>query len=456
MIKQPSPQALLKKYDVPTPRYTSFPTVPHWNTNEFTRERWQESVKHCFEETNAANGISLYIHLPFCESLCTYCACNTRITRNHTVERPYILSLLKEWRHYCEIFGSRPVIRELHLGGGTPTFFTPANLQWLIHTLLEEADVHADRHFSFEGHPNNTTLEHLRTLNELGFDRVSFGVQDLDPRVQQAIHRIQPLGNVKQAIENARSTGYKSVGIDLIYGLPHQTPFSVSDTMDQVLALRPDRVAFYSYAHVPWLKPGQRGYENTDLPSPYLKRHFYEIGKHKLCNNGYADIGMDHFALPSDELFKAHIAGNLHRNFMGYTTTSTKLLIGLGTSAISDSGYAYAQNEKTVEHYHKAIAQHSSAVTKGHILAGNDGVIRKSILQLACRGELDLNMLRQLETPEISLALQSMEEEGLLYRHDHGITITHAGHPFIRNICSVFDPYYQAQDQTQATFSKAI
>lgn len=456
MIKRPSPEALLKKYDVPTPRYTSFPTVPHWNTSEFSRDAWEKSVKRCFDETNVTKGISLYIHLPFCESLCTYCACNTRITRNHTVERPYILSLLKEWRHYCGIFGSKPVIRELHLGGGTPTFFTASNLQWLIQTLLDEADLHPDYHFSFEGHPNNTTIEHLRTLNELGFDRVSFGVQDLDPRVQQAIHRVQPFENVKQAIENARSLGYKSIGIDLIYGLPFQTPFSVSDTLDQVLDLRPDRVAFYSYAHVPWLKPGQRGYENSDLPSPFLKRHFYEIGKHKLCNNGYADIGMDHFALPSDELFKAHVAGTLHRNFMGYTTTATDLLIGLGTSAISDSRYAYAQNEKTVEKYHKAIAQQFSAVTKGHLLSERDALIRKSILQLACRGELEPEILHHLETPEINDALHTMEEEGLLYLHDQGVTITHAGHPFIRNICSVFDPYYQAQDHSQATFSKAI
>lgn len=456
MITRPSADALLRKYDIPTPRYTSFPTVPHWNSSEFTRNRWEETVKQCFDESNASKGISLYLHLPFCESLCTYCACNTRITRNHTVERPYILALLKEWKHYCDLFGRRPVIRELHLGGGTPTFFTPANLEWLITNLLSDAEVHPDHHFGFEGHPNNTTVEHLRTLHDLGFNRVSYGVQDLDPRVQQAIHRIQPLENVKRAIDDARDIGYDSVSIDLIYGLPYQTPFSVSDTMDQVLALRPDRVAFYSYAHVPWIKPGQRGYENADLPSPYLKRHFYEIGKHKLCNNGYADIGMDHFALPSDELFKAHIAGNLHRNFMGYTTTSTDLLIGLGTSAISDAKYAYAQNEKTVQQYHRVIAESSAAVTKGHILSNADALTRKCILQLACRGELDGRLLNQVLTPGVNESLQKMEEEGLLYRHDHGLTITHAGHPFIRNICSVFDPYYQTLSADQVTFSKAI
>jgi oxygen-independent coproporphyrinogen-3 oxidase len=389
MITRPSPETLLRKYDVPTPRYTSFPTVPHWNTAGFSRDQWEHSVKRCFDETNATKGISLYLHLPFCESLCTYCACTTRITRNHAVERPYVLALMKEWKHYCDLFGGRPIIRELHLGGGTPTFFTAANLDWLIGNLLENADVHPDKHFSFEGHPNNTTAEHLKTLHHLGFDRVSFGVQDLDARVQQAIHRVQPLENVKRAVDEARANGYISVNVDLIYGLPHQTPFTVSDTLDRVLELRPDRIAFYSYAHVPWLKPGQRGYETSDLPSPYLKRHFYEIGKHKLCNSGYADVGMDHFALPTDELFKAHASGSLHRNFMGYTTTSTDLLLGLGSSAISDSRYAYAQNEKKVEDYYNALAKNSSAVTKGHMLSAEDALIRKCILQLACRGSLE-------------------------------------------------------------------
>src|SRR5689334_20906241 len=207
MITRPSPETLLRKYDVPTPRYTSFPTVPHWNASGFSRDHWEQSVKRCFDETNATKGISLYLHLPFCESLCTYCACTTRITRNHAVERPYVLAILKEWKHYLEIFGGRPIIKELHLGGGTPTFFTAANLEWLISNLLEDADIHPDKHFSFEGHPNNTTGEHLKTLHDLGFDRVSFGVQDLDARVQQAIHRIQPLENVKRAVDNARANG---------------------------------------------------------------------------------------------------------------------------------------------------------------------------------------------------------------------------------------------------------
>lgn len=455
MITRPSQSELLRKYDVPTPRYTSFPTVPHWNTREFTVSHWEGSVKRAFDESNAEKGIALYLHLPFCESLCTYCACNTHITKNHTVERSYLDALLREWTYYCNLFGSKPIVRELHLGGGTPTFFSPANLHWLISTLLDSAIVHPEHQFSFEGHPNNTTREHLETLYKLGFTRVSFGVQDLDESVQKIINRVQPFENVKDAITNARAIGYTSVGIDLVYGLPGQTPYSVSDTLDHVLALRPDRVAFYSYAHVPELRPAQRHYSSL-LPAQPLKRHFYEIGKHKLCKNGYADIGMDHFALTSDDLFKAHAQGKLHRNFMGYTTTATDLLIGLGATAISDSRYAYAQNVKTVAKYTDAIGDHGKAISKGHILSDEDMLRRECIAQLSCRGELDQLLVAKLASPDQTAMLLAMEDEGLLSITPNGVAITHTGHPFIRNICSVFDPYYRTASSQNVHFSKAI
>src|SRR5688572_30265169 len=236
---------LLRKYDVPTPRYTSYPTVPCWDQKTFTNEKWVSAVQKSFAESNEEKGISLYIHLPFCESLCTYCACATRITQSHKVEIPYIQAILKEWEHYKTIFGGRPSIREIHLGGGTPTFFSPQNLHWLITYLLEGCDVHPQSEFSFEGHPNNTTREHLQTLFDLGFSRVSFGVQDLNEKVQRTINRIQPFENLERVTNLAREIGYGSVGFDLIYGLPFQNPFTVSDTIDQVLTLRPDRLAFY-------------------------------------------------------------------------------------------------------------------------------------------------------------------------------------------------------------------
>ncbi|MEX2233659.1 MAG: radical SAM protein, partial [Cyclobacteriaceae bacterium] len=267
MIDFPSQSELIKKYDVPTPRYTSYPTVPYWNTEDFSTEKWIDAVRTVFEESNDTKGISLYVHLPFCESLCTYCACNKRITKNHSVEIMYIRSILKEWTHYINIFGRKPVIRELHLGGGTPTFFTPENLKWLVSYLLEEGFVHDQNAFSFEGHPNNTTAEHLQTLFDLGFKRVSFGVQDLDTKVQQTINRIQPFANLEEVTRLSRTIGYESISFDLIYGLPFQTSLTIENTMRKVLELQPDRVSFYSYAHVPWVSPGQRGYGEKDLPT---------------------------------------------------------------------------------------------------------------------------------------------------------------------------------------------
>jgi oxygen-independent coproporphyrinogen-3 oxidase len=445
---------LLKKYDVATPRYTSYPTVPFWNTDSFTQEKWIDIVRKTFTVSNHEKGISIYIHLPFCESLCTYCACTTRITKNHAIEIPYIRMVLKEWETYKTIFGRKPCIREIHLGGGTPTFFSARNLQWLISEILDDADVHSDFEFSFEGHPNNTTREHLQTLFDLGFTRVSFGVQDLDEKVQQTIHRIQPFENLENVTQLAREIGYESISYDLIYGLPFQTPFSVSDTIEKILTLRPDRLAFYSYAHVPWLKPGQRGYETSDLPASALKRHLYEIGRHLLKKNDYANIGMDHFALRHDSLFKAHREGKLHRNFMGYTTTQTDLLIGLGASSISDAKHAYAQNHKKVEDYLQAVQDNGTAISKGHILTAHDKLIRDCILQISCNGRLDGALLEQVSTESIFSALNEMEKDGILYLSADGLRVTTAGEPFIRNICSVFDPTYSSN--TKDVFSKAI
>jgi oxygen-independent coproporphyrinogen-3 oxidase len=447
--------ALLRKYDVPTPRYTSYPTVPCWDTTTFTRHKWVSAVQKTFAESNEEKGISLYIHLPFCESLCTYCACTTRITQNHKVEIPYIQAILKEWEHYKTLFGGKPNIREIHFGGGTPTFFSSQNLRWLMTCLLEGADLHPQYEFSFEGHPNNTTREHLQTLFDLGFSRVSFGVQDLDDKVQRTINRVQPFENLESATTEARKIGYRSVGFDLIYGLPFQTPFTVSDTIDKVLLLRPDRLSFYSYAHVPWLKPGQRGYEDADLPSGSLKRHLYEIGRHKLRKAEYTNIGMDHFALRSDSLFKAHLSGTVHRNFMGYTTSNTELLIGLGTSAISDAKYAYAQNLKKVEDYLSSVKQSGSAISKGHILSDEDLIIRECILQISCKGELSEDLLEKVMDRSILDVLVEMEKEGIIYLWNDGLKVTAAGEPFVRNICRVFDKRMNGEHNKEV-FSKAI
>jgi oxygen-independent coproporphyrinogen-3 oxidase len=431
--------------------------VPYWNVEEFSSDQWIEAVRKSFNETNDSNGISLYLHLPFCESLCTYCACNTRITKNHRVENTYIKSLLVEWNSYLKIFGKPPVIRELHLGGGTPTFFSPENLKELLQSVLKETFFHHDHEFSFEGHPNNTTEEHLRTLYALGFRRVSYGVQDLDPKVQQAIHRIQPFENLERVTRQSREIGYNSVSFDLIYGLPYQTLQSVTHTIEKVISLRPDRIAFYSYAHVPWLKPGQRGYEDADLPTDVVKRSLYETGRKLLKEAGYIDIGIDHFALPTDTLAIAHRHRTLHRNFMGYTTMQTDLLIGLGTSAISDARYAYAQNLKKVEEYQKQVDTGELAIFKGHIQTDEDMKLRECILQLACHGFLSSKQLTAVATDNIQQQLDQFQAEGLIQRTPSGIEITATGRVFIRNICRAFDArLHSRKNDSVHIFSKAI
>lgn len=458
MIPFPSESDLIKKYDVPTPRYTSYPTVPHWKSDGFSAETWIDAVRRCFEESNDSKGISLYLHLPFCESLCTYCACNKRITKNHNVEIGYIRTLLKEWGDYLKIFQRKPIIRELHLGGGTPTFFSPENLKWLISYLLEEGKIHDDHEFSFEGHPNNTTKPHLQTLFDLGFRRVSFGVQDLDPKVQKTINRIQPFENVARVTRESREIGYTSISFDLIYGLPFQTVESISNTIRQVLLLKPDRVSFYSYAHVPWVSPGQRGYGEGDLPSDIQKRKLYETGRQLLKQNGYEDVGMDHFALPHDSLFRAQENGTLHRNFMGYTTNNTDLLIGLGASAISDAKYAYAQNLKKVEHYSQVISYNRLAVFKGHNNTQEDILIRQAILQIACNGSIGSDTLEALNDPDALATLEEMSTEGILLRGEEGFSITEQGRIFVRNICSALDKNLRERSNTSSTplFSKSI
>jgi oxygen-independent coproporphyrinogen III oxidase len=447
---------LLKKYDVPVPRYTSYPTVPCWNVTTFSSSPWINALERAFDETNHSQGISLYIHLPFCESLCTYCACNTRITKNHAVEERYLRSVLTEWELYRYIFGHRPQLRELHLGGGTPTFFSPQNLHTLLRTILDACTLHPEREFSFEGHPNNTTAAHLQVLHDLGFRRVSYGVQDLDLTVQTAIHRIQPFTNVETAVANSRRIGYDSIGFDLIYGLPYQTVETIAETFRQVIQLRPDRIAFYSYAHVPWLKPGQRGYEDANLPNDTVKRQLYETGRRLLHEAGYHDIGMDHFSLTTDSLYKAAQRGTLHRNFMGYTTSNTRLLVGLGASAISDAGYAYAQNIKSVEEYEAAVAGHQLPLLKGHVQTEEDRLLRTCILEIACQGKLSAALLEQASDEGVEGALRALENDGIIEIDADGLVVTEMGRAFTRNVCHVFDKRMRRQQTSGQAFSKAI
>jgi oxygen-independent coproporphyrinogen-3 oxidase len=415
-------------------------------------------VKDTFQQSNASKGISIYLHLPFCERLCTYCGCIKRITKNHQVELPYINSLLQEWQTYLGHFQRPPIIRELHLGGGTPTFFQPNNLRKLIEGLMTASVLHRDYDFGFEGSPENTTLEHLVTLYSLGFRRLSLGVQDFDPKVQKAVNRIQDFQQVRQVINDARDIGYSSINLDLIYGLPFQTAERMNRTLEAVGRLRPDRIAFYSYAHVPWKSPSQRGYSENDLPKGAQKRQLYEMGKKSFIDQGYVEIGMDHFALKTDAIARAHENLTLHRNFMGYTVSNTDLLIGLGTSAISDAKTAYAQNEKTVEKYQKSISDQGLALFRGHFLNSEDQLIRDTILELICNEKVILpqQLFDNLKPDQLDM-LQTMQQEGLIEEKGLLLRVTASGKPFIRNICSVFDQYLSEKvSQGEQIFSKSI
>ena len=433
--------SLIDKYNIPGPRYTSYPTVPFWEDSSFSSDLWQQSVLKTFNATNDSEGISIYIHLPFCEQLCTFCACHKRITKKHSVETPYLESVVKEWDLYVKLFGRTPKIKELHLGGGTPTFFSPENLRLLLEGIFAKAEIAENPEFSFEGHPNNTTKAHLQTLYDLGFRRASFGVQDYDPKVQKAINRIQPFENVKNVTEWAREIGYKGVSHDLVFGLPFHTWEKMEYTIRKTLELKPDRLAFYSYAHVPWIKGvGQRGFDENDLPSGEEKRRLYENGKRLLEELGYIEVGMDHFALEHDDLYQSMVSGDIHRNFMGYSSSKTQLMVGLGMSSISDSWYAFAQNEKSVEEYQKIVDQGIIPVVKGHVLNDEDLVIRQHILNLMCRLETSWDL--QTSFPEIENALESlkeMEADGLVEISENTIKITDKGRAFTRNVAMTFD-----------------
>jgi oxygen-independent coproporphyrinogen-3 oxidase len=432
---------LIQKYNIPGPRYTSYPTVPFWDKEGIALKDWKKSTIKSFNESNDVEGISVYIHLPFCESLCTFCACHKKITKRHEVEQPYIETVLKEWDLYCDMLGDRPKIREIHLGGGTPTYFSSENLRKLIDGIFKRADKFKEFDFSYEAHPNFTSKEQLETLFDLGSRRNSFGIQDYDPKVQKAIHRIQSFKQIKTVHDQSRELGYESISHDLIFGLPFQTEESIRTTIKNTIALKPDRIAYYSYAHVPWIKGvGQRGFDENDLPKADEKRYLYELGKQLFFENGYVEIGMDHFALPSDSLHKAMKTKKLHRNFMGYSAGKTKLMIGLGMSSISDSWYAFAQNEKTIEDYTEKVNQGIIPIFRGHLLTNNDLSIRKHILNLMCNLETTWNVGLDVKVKnEIIERLSEIIDDGLIEVSEDKIKVKEEGRMFVRNICMAFD-----------------
>ncbi len=432
---------LIQKYNVPVPRYTSYPTVPHWQSQKPAPDQWLKSLNASLQQ---ACEISIYVHLPFCEKLCTYCGCNKRITKNHGVEYPYLQSVLQEWRWYQQRLKIKPILTELHFGGGTPTFFSAANLVKLTRGILAGVENKKDASLSLEIHPSTARSEHLQELRTLGFNRISMGVQDISPRILKAINRDQTCEQIEQLTTQARSLGYLSVNFDLIYGLPFQEASDVENTMNFVRQLKPDRLAFYSYAHVPWKSHGQRAFSDADIPTGPAKRHLKEVGENALAEMGYHKIGMDHYALESDSLYQANQNGQLHRNFMGYTDQKSSTLVGLGCSAISESHDMYVQNEKSVEAYQNQIESGELAIFKGHHLSKFDVVLKRHIQELFCTKNTSWS--NEGIEGEIFKTLPSdwleMEELGLLEIRDNEIKILAKGTDYIRNICAAIDPYY--------------
>ena len=448
-------ETLIQKYNVSGPRYTSYPTVPFWKNNDLNQQEWINSIHSNFKFFNS-NEISLYIHLPYCESLCTFCGCHKRITKNHAVETPYIDAVIQEWKTYCSLLDFKPIIRELHLGGGTPTFFQPNELKRLLEEIFSMAEIHpTDYDFSFEAHPNNTTEAHLQTLFDLGFRRLSLGIQDYSPKVQKAIHRIQSFEQVEKVNRKAKEIGYTSISHDLVFGLPKQVVSDIQNTISKTLKLMPNRISLYSYAHVPWVKGvGQRGFDENDLPKNEEKRVLYESAKLHLESAGYLEVGMDHFALAHDSLAIALRNKKLHRNFMGYTTQNTSLMIGLGMSSISDSWFGFAQNEKTVETYIERVQKGEIPVFRGHLLSEEDLIIRRHILKLMCHFETVVT--EEWLLMDIRLRLAEMIKDGLVVSENNTIKITDAGIPFVRNACMAFDLDLIGTEQRERLFSKTV
>ena len=443
---------LINKYNVPVPRYTSYPTVPNWTNQSPSSEVWINTLN---KNMKLDNEISLYIHLPFCEQLCTYCACNKRITKNHKVESPYIDTILKEWDYYLEHLQTLPVIKELHLGGGTPTFFSPSELTRLVKGITEKVEVAEDKIFSIEIHPNTTSEAHLETLRDLGFSRVSIGVQDVDEFILSAINRTQTKDQIIDLTEKSRKLGFKSVNYDIIYGLPFQRVENIEKTVGFIQSLKPDRLAFYSYAHVPWKSKGQRAFDDTDVPDGQEKIKLKELGHRLLKEIGYKHVGMDHYSLRSDTLYKSYKKGSLHRNFMGYTEAKTRCLIGLGASSISDSHDMYVQNEKGVEEYQDRISRNDLALTKGHILSDKEILIREHIISLMCRNYTNWKgtIIQQgIMVPAITKLSEKISDE-LVEWKNNSLTVTSKGRHFIRNICADIDPLFKS-DRTK--FSKSL
>jgi oxygen-independent coproporphyrinogen III oxidase len=452
-------EALLEKYNRPGPRYTSYPTAPVWK-DDFGPGDLEDS----FAKAEALETpLSLYMHLPFCESLCLFCACNVSIQKDKSVAIPYLAALKQEIEHVAgKVSKKRPVI-QFHWGGGTPTYLTPAQMEDLFGHARERFSFAPDAEIGIEVDPRVTTRAHLESLRRLGFNRLSMGIQDFEPKVQETIRRVQPYEMTRDLIIAARELGFESLSVDLIYGLPYQTAATFETTIDQVLRLMPDRVAMFSYAHVPWLRK-QQGAFATHLPEGREKFQIFRAGLERFLGAGYLYIGMDHFSLPGDELATAQQGRTLHRNFMGYTTKAGADLYGMGVSAISSVGAAYAQNRREVPAYQAAVAERGIATMRGYRLSADDLLRRTVIGRLLCHTvipkreverEFSISFDEYFSSELARLAEPSVD--GLVTLDRNEIRVTPLGRIFIRNVAMVFDRYLEEQKMDQKPlFSKTL
>lgn len=445
---------LFAKYDVPAPRYTSYPTVPYWDVSP-TSSEWISHIRSTLQEDQSS--WSMYVHIPFCETLCTFCGCNNTITKDHTREAPYVELLIKEWKNYlaqAPELKQKP-LRQMHLGGGTPTFLSAESLRHLLSNILNDV-VKDPIHFegAVEVDPRRTSVEHLKVMKEFGFNRVSMGVQDFNHEVQRLVNRIQPFEITKNLTDAARAMGYQSVNFDLIYGLAKQTTDSIRQTAELTVQLRPDRIALYSFALVPWIKPAQRLFKDEDLPVGAEKRELYEIARTILLNAGYIEVGMDHFALPTDGLAVKLSEKKLHRNFMGYTDIRTDVLLGLGVSAISETPYSFHQNEKVLTIYEEKVLKAEVPTHRGHILTAQDRVRREQILKFMTEYSVNFETKEQERLGEIFLS--EMVNDELVQFQNGKLVLTEKGRPFLRNACLLFDERLRSKQPQTQIFSKSI
>ncbi len=450
-------EGLIKKYDKPGPRYTSYPPATEFS-ERYGRKTY---IKHLKESNLKGKPLSLYFHIPFCENACWFCGCNVVINRIRGREIPYLERLEREISYLERYLDTSREVVQLHWGGGTPNYLTPGQTEKLFETIRNRFNLSPTAEVSVEVDPRSVDYEYLKLYRELGFNRISAGVQDFNPTVQRAINRIQPYSLMKRFSHWVRELGFESFNIDLIYGLPHQTPESFRDTVRKTIALNPDRVAVYNFAYVPWLKPLQRRIDPSTLPPPAWKLQMLKITIEEFTSAGYVYIGMDHFAKPSDELVRAQKEGKLWRNFQGYTTKKGVDLIGIGMSSISMLERYYGQNYKTVRPYYEAIDSGVLPTYRGIELGEDDLIRREVITELICNFRLEKKKVENLFGIDFDHyfegeleELKPMEEDGLLKLHRWGIEVLPLGRLLIRNICMVFDVYTKRRKERR--FSRTV